>query len=257
MINLLIVEDERMIRQGLLYTIDWTALGVSIVGEASNGQEGYDKIIELKPDIVLTDIKMPKMNGIEMLEAANQSHFFYKIILSSYSDFTYAQKGIKLEVFDYILKPVDEKILNAAISKLLLKISYDREMKSKTKKISYYEELLEGAGITKDEMNIYVRQTIDYVRENYQKKINIEDMAERFNVSASYLSRVFKKETNHTITDFLNRYRVMKSIALLLTNHYRIYEVAYEVGFSDYKHFCTVFKKYVSCSPSEFLHRDK
>ncbi|GAB6254644.1 response regulator transcription factor [Peribacillus sp. N1] len=256
MINLLIVEDERMIRQGLLYTIDWTALGVSIIGEASNGMEGYEKIIDLKPDIVLTDIKMPKMNGIEMIEAASQSLFFHKIILSSYSDFSYAQKGIKLEVFDYILKPVDARILNETIKKLTVKIANNREIENRAKKMPYFEELLEGAGYTKDSMNIYVKQCIEYIREHYAEKINNEEMADRLNVSSSYLSRVFKKETSHTITDYLNRYRVMKAISLLQTNHYRIYEVAYRVGFSNYKHFCTVFKKYVSYSPSEFMNRE-
>ena len=98
--NLLIVEDERMIRHGLRYTIDWMALDITVIGEAVNGQEGYEKILELKPDIVLTDIKMPKMSGIDMLEAASKKHTFHTLILSSYSEFSYAQKGIQLGGFD-------------------------------------------------------------------------------------------------------------------------------------------------------------
>lgn len=133
MINVVIVEDERIIRQGLIYTIDWTSIGISIAGEASNGAEGLKKIIEVKPDIVLTDIKMPVMDGIQMLEEAAGVHEFEKLILTSYSDFSYAQKGIRLGVHDYILKPVDDNVLYETLRNVTKKIKDKRKLQKRTK----------------------------------------------------------------------------------------------------------------------------
>ena len=105
-------------------------------------------------------------------------------------------------------------------------------------------------------MNDYVKQCLSYIQNHYTKKISLEEMAAYLSVSSSYLSRTFKKETSYTFSDFLNRYRIMKAISLLQTQEYRVYEIADQVGFSDYKHFCAVFKKYISCSPTEFLHHE-
>jgi two-component system, response regulator YesN len=255
MLTLVIVEDERIIRQGLIYTIDWTSLGITIVGEASNGEEGLKRIKEVKPDIVLTDIKMPVMDGIQMLEEAADFHECEKLILTSYSDFSYAQKGIRLGVYDYILKPVDDRILHETFQKLTKKMIDQQKDKQKTQTISYYQELLDKD--LSHHSNHYVTQCVSFIKEHYQEKLSNEDISESLSVSTSYLSRVFKKETNLTIMDYLNRYRIMKAISLLQTENYRIYEIANDVGFSDYKHFSTVFKKYFSTSPGDFMARGK
>lgn len=105
-----------------------------------------------------------------------------------------------------------------------------------------------------DSKNHYVTQCIEFIQDHYREKLSNEDIAEHLNVSASYLSRVFKKETNLTIMNFLNRYRIVKAISLLQTDNYRLYEIANDVGFTDYKHFSTVFKN-TSPSPRVILLR--
>src|SRR5690554_784954 len=111
--KVLIVDDERLIRQGILHYIDWQEEGFEVVGEASNGEEARVLIDELKPDIVITDIVMPVMNGTDLIKAIKASHPTIEVIvLSSYADFDYVRDTFKHGVIDYILKPkLDGEVL--------------------------------------------------------------------------------------------------------------------------------------------------
>lgn len=256
MIKVLIVEDENLIRKGLINTIDWLSMNCIIAGEASNGSEGLKTIIEIKPDLVITDIKMPIMNGMDMLQAASEIYDFEKIILTSYGEFPYAKKAIDLGVFDYVLKPIDEDGFIEIILKVVNKIhekTIFNEFKNGIKDYKSIDVLNLDYYLKSDKKKShYTEAVITYVKENYSKKICIEDIAEKLAVSASYLSRNLKEQTNQTFHDFLNRYRVQKSIELLMSGKYRVYEISSLVGFTDYKHYSTVFKKYIKASPLEF-----
>ena len=107
MFKIVIVEDEIFIRKGLAYLMDWAELNCIITGEASDGQEGLEMILERKPDIVISDIRMPLMDGLQMLEEALKARPFAAILLSGYSDFEYARQGIRLGVKNYITKPLN------------------------------------------------------------------------------------------------------------------------------------------------------
>ena len=123
MIKVLVVEDEYIIRKGMINTIDWLSMDCKIIGEGINGREGLKLIEEFAPDLVITDIRMPVMDGLEMLKTAEEAGLkFEKIILTSYGEFKYAQEGIKLGVADYILKPIDEELLEKAVKKVKEKI---------------------------------------------------------------------------------------------------------------------------------------
>ena len=259
MIKILIVEDENMIRKGLIHSIDWVSMDCVIAGEASDGEEGLKLIEEIKPDLVITDIKMPLMNGIDMLQKARELWDFEKVILTSYGEFEYAKRAIDMEVFDYLLKPYDEDKLRELIERIKVKIN-EKNLFKKMKKAAE-----ESADVKLINLDLYfepnrkkskqVELAIKHIRDNYTKKISIEEIADSLEVSSSYLSRKFKDETNHTFHDFLNKYRIQKSIELLKQGNYRVYEISYMVGFNDYKHYVTVFKKYINSSPMEFIKK--
>ena len=120
MISIVIVEDESYIRKGMVMTTPWEQFGCKVIGEAGDGQEGYELIKKLTPDIIITDVNMPVMDGIEMLRKLEHVSNAECIIISGYSDFSYAQQAIKLGVRDYLLKPIDDddfyRILNKVIS---------------------------------------------------------------------------------------------------------------------------------------------
>lgn len=115
-INVLIVDDEPMIRQGIRYTLDWQSLGFCICGEAGTGEEAIEKIRKYKPDLVLLDIRMPRMYGTELMEIVRANGYQgYFIILSGYSDFEYAQKALHCGASFYLTKPIDEAELQHAV----------------------------------------------------------------------------------------------------------------------------------------------
>ena len=252
MLKVLIAEDEDIIRKGLAYTIDWLSVGYVLAGEAANGEEGIEKIIELKPDVVIADIMMPKVNGLEMIQRAGEEVQFKSVILTSYAEFEYAKTAIELKAYAYLRKPVDVDKLKEVMGKLLIDIEKENE-----KELIYQQknqgmdiELLSSSDSYK---NPYVKKTIAFIKKRYIEKLSIESISEELEVSTSYLSRKFKEETGHTYLDFLNMYRVQQAIRLLDEGTYRVYQISDMTGFTDYKHFCSVFKRYTNTSPTEFM----
>ena len=252
MYKVIIVEDEDIIRKGIAYTMDWVSMGCTIVGEAANGKEGVEKIKELSPDIVLADIMMPMMNGIEMIRKGQEIADFKAIIMTSYADFEYAKKAIELGVSAYLMKPVDEEELKKNISKIITEIEKENQLRQLTSKIKTADDI-DALFIKSEGDNDYIQKVLKETRERYSEKISLETFSEELGVSGSYLSRKFKEATGQTYLDFLNKYRVQQAIKLLETGTYKIYEVSEMTGFSDYKYFSTVFKKYTDRSPSDFV----
>lgn len=256
MLKIIIVEDEDIIRKGLVFTIDWLSMDCVIVAEAADGQEGLEKIIELQPDVVITDIKMPRLNGIEMIREAQTHVKFKSIILTSYTEFDYAKRAIELKAYDYLVKPVDEEKIMSIMQVLHDEIDNHKEVEfvlENTKNancmdLNYYMEL-------DNSDNCYVSKAIQKIMENYADRISVESISGELGVSPSYLSRKFKDITDHTFLDLLNSYRVQHAIKLLNTGRYRVYEISDMTGFSDYKHFCTVFKRYTLMSPTCFVKK--
>lgn len=255
MLRVLIAEDEEMIRKGLVYTTDWLSMDCVVVAEAGDGQEGYDKILEYHPDVVIADICMPFMDGIEMIKKASEQVRFKSILLTSYADFEYARRAIEARVCEYLLKPVDEEALAGIMERLGEEIASSRQVEHAMEQAE-----LEGGNLNLEyymkldlSENRYVSRSIEAIQHRYAQKLSMEAISEELGVSASYLSRKFKEVTGQTFLDFLNKYRVQQAVALLGTRQYRISEISEATGFTDYKHFCSVFKKYTSKSPTKFM----
>lgn len=259
MLKVLIVEDEDYIRKGLIHTIDWLSMDCAVIGEACDGIEGLKLIEELKPDLVITDIKMPLMDGIEMLGQASKDNKFHSIILTSYSEFEYAKQAISLKVYEYLLKPVDEDNLMCIIEKIKREIRNEKiygDIFHKAKVVTGTDMSLVDLDIfifSDSKPDFYVGEALKQIKSNFNKKISVESISNDLGVSPSYLSRKIRETTSQTFLEILNKFRVQKAIELLNTGKYRVYEISEMTGFSEYKHFCNVFKKYTQNSPTEFI----
>ena len=128
--KIIIVDDEEEIRLGIIKKIDWKSYGFQIIGEAENGQEALEKAEKLQPDIIMTDIRMPFMDGLELGKKLSEVMPSSKIIVfSGCDDFEYAQKAIRLNVIEYVLKPINSVELIEMLKRL--KIMLDKEYNEK------------------------------------------------------------------------------------------------------------------------------
>ena len=250
MYKVVVVEDEEIARKGIIFTINWEALNCMIAGEAANGEEGAEVIRRLSPDIIVTDLKMPRMDGVEMIQMlrseGNRAKF---IILTAYGDFKYAQSAVKLGVSDYLLKPLKDGDLEQAVTHIIAQMEEGDRIRE--------EEVTPLFRFNADRKakNKYVEQAIKYIREHYKEDINISTVAEQLQISEGYLSRMFKKETDYTFTTYLSYYRMKVAMELLKEGNLKVYEVADAAGYSDTAYFSAQFKKLVGISPSEYQER--
>ncbi len=251
MYKVLIVEDEAIIRNGLAFSINWEELGCSLVATAENGEVGVQKILELNPDIVVTDINMPIKSGLEMIDETITQHVYSVIVLSGYSDLEYMRKSIHYGVCEYLLKPLDNEEFKNAIYKAIQQVkekTYYKEIITKKQNVEEID-LLKCIDFRDEDIT---ERIIGYIHQEYQKKITMSVLVEKMHYSESILNKRFKEATGHTINDYLNRYRIQKSIDLM-RQKLSIQEVAELTGFNDLKYFSVVFKKYIGYSPKEFI----
>jgi two-component system response regulator YesN len=164
----MIVEDEDMIRKGLVFTIDWLSMDCVVVAEASNGQEGYERILEYKPDVVIADICMPFMDGIEMIQKASEKVKFKSILLTSYAEFDYARRAIEARVCEYLLKPVDEDTLIPAVK---IAIHNYKQREAMAKEFHKTQEALDdrkyldrAKGLVMERKNMSEKEAFTYIR---------------------------------------------------------------------------------------------
>lgn len=241
--KILVVDDELNIRTGIRDGIDWTNIGIEEVIIASNGIEGLQIYKRANPEIVITDIKMPGMNGLELASEINKINNKTRIIvLSGYSDFEYARRAIKLKAVDYELKPIKIKRLIELVKNIKDDIFIENQSIQQKNEIS-----------NTTNKNLSMMKAKKYIDENYKKDITVEEMAEIIEKTPNYFSHLFKKEFNTSFSEYLNTIRIREAKRLMLESNMLIYEISDEVGFNDYKYFSYVFKKVQGCTPSEFM----
>ncbi|MGE5678383.1 MAG: response regulator [Pseudomonadota bacterium] len=250
MLKVLVVDDEKLVRKGIVLGVDWLALDCMVVAEASNGLEGLEAAHKFNPDLIITDIKMPKMDGIEMLKLLRETNKdVHVIFLTAYSDFSYAQRAVKLSASDYLLKPFQDGELEETVMRVQKKIEDERKQKD-----SNIKEV--GIMLKKGDKSKYVMEAIDYVADHYNdRQMSVDTIAESLGISGGHLSRIFKKETDYTIMSYITQYRIHTAMNLLCDCRYKVYEVAELVGYRDITYFSSMFKKMVGVSPSEYQDR--
>lgn len=252
--KVLIVEDEDIIRKGLMFMAKWSQYDCVVVGEAINGNDGLRQIEEKRPDIVIVDINMPEKDGLSMIEESIELYCYDAIIISGYSEFSYAKKAISLGVSEYLLKPINFNELYPILEKIINKRSNLQQLNQDKKQIDIEKarlNLISGEESTNS--NKYVDLMLESIRSRYKNRLSLTDISIECGMSCTYLNSKLKQYTGYTFNDYLNRYRIQQAIKLLNDNDLKVYEVADTVGFTDYKYFIKVFKKYIGVSPIKFI----
>lgn len=260
MYRVVVVEDSLLLRKGIIFTTDWNALQCEVVGEAENGLEGLKIILALQPDIVITDIRMPGLDGIQMIERLKNQCDALFIILTAYNSFEYARQALHLGVVEYISKPLDEQEFQSLLVKTCAKIAERKEYekvkvqmgKMDDSRIMLFQEYLRGE---QSVQKSHVSRAVQFIEKRYADDIGVQGIANELLMSESYLSRLFKDVTGYTIGDYLLNYRIKQACLLLNDSSAKIYEVANQVGIRDQRYFSVLFKKIVGLTPREFQNK--
>lgn len=252
MYKVIVIDDEMLVRRGIVMETDWQALNCVVVAEAGNGIEGLEAVRKYHPDLLICDIRMPKMDGIEMLkELRAEGNDVSVIFLTAYSEFSYAQSALKLLASDYLLKPFGDGELEQAVNNALEKRKRTQEKLENSK-----DEPLPELVLNKGDKSKYVMAAVDYISAHYgDPELCVAEIAEHLGISEGHLSHTFKRETDYTVAAYITRVRMRTAMKLLNDCRNKVYEVAEQVGYRDVAHFSSSFKRIVGVTPSEYQDR--
>ena len=237
-LRVLLVDDEIMIREGFKRLFDWETHDCEVVGEAADGMEALAKIDALKPDIVIMDINIPIMNGLKVIQLSRIKHPGTAfVIVSGYDDFAYCREALRLQITDYILKPVNYEEFGSCIDSLKISL-FERRVSSAVEPEKQEERTI--TGITR------------YLQEHLTEEISLTVLAGQFHLNPQYISQLFKSEIGVNFLAYLTNIRMERAKKLLLSTSLPIAEVAEQSGYGDYRVFTKVFKKSEGVTPSQY-----
>ena len=252
MLKVMIVEDEAAIRKGLKSLVEEVIGGFTVVAEAGDGKEALQIIERVLPDLLVTDIRMGQMNGIEMIKRIRDNHPELPIvIISGYADFEYAKQALKYRVTDYILKPVDRVELAQILKRLKKEID---DVKVEKKQKAAINQNIDVINAGREERQI-IRKVKELVNEKLGDELSLQYIADQVHLNHQYLSYLFKTETGCNFSDYVTNARMENAKKLLKETSLKIYEVANMCGYSNSKHFMLVFKQLVGITPTEYREK--
>jgi two-component system response regulator YesN len=246
--SVIFVEDEQIVREEIVSSIRWKLLGLDLVATAADGIEGEKLIKQYEPDIVLTDIRLPGIDGLTMLSRCPINH---AVILSGHTDFNYMKQAIRLGVFDYLLKPIDNEELEKTLSDLVQKMEEedrDFEQLKKSREASSSELIPLPRGVN----NHVIDSTIAFIAENYSSPVGLQEAATFLELSESHLSRLFKEVTGLNFLQYLNAWRINKAVELMKDPKRNIGEIATNCGFPTPGYFAKIFKRFSGVTPTQY-----
>lgn len=249
MYRVVIADDEETIRNGLKHLIESYDLNLTVIATAEDGQEALEAIQEYRPEIILMDINMPFMNGLEVIEKVRKMDEDAKIIIiSGYNQFSYAQKALDLGVYTYLLKPIDYRNFQPLIEKAMRDYAHRIWEKNRLKELEQEDTAQPDIGAA----------VIQYIKEHFtSSELTLQALAKKYYVSESYVTRIVKQRTSLSFTDYLNELRTNMAIQLLLDPKklYTMKEISQLVGYNSQHYFSRAFKNYVGMSPNQYRNK--
>lgn len=241
MYNILIAEGENLERRAVKHIVSKSLNHVAICGEARNGLEAIEMAKTSNPDIILMNIEMPKLNGLEVQkEILKFLPNAVTIIITSYDDFIFTQAAIRLKVIDYLLKPVKPDELIESIKRGISIKNQQRNQET-----------------ARECNNTLIQEAIRFIENNFDQDINLEAVAGYVHLNTQYFCRYFKSQTGINFTDYLSSLKIKKAKEMLLHTNKNITEISMSLGYADSSYFSKVFLKAVGMTPNKFRAQNK
>lgn len=242
--TVVVAEDEELLLNSLIQKIENMDLDFEVIGKAQTGAQAFDLVKDLAPDLLISDIKMPVVDGITLLENVHDKYPYIKtIIISGFSDFEFARRAIKINVSEYLLKPIDPGELYSALLHIKTKLDIEQ---------STYSDIFNDA-MTRNTPEQIAKALREYINGNYNEDINLNLIAHGMNYSAAYLTKLFCVQYEITPSKYMISLRISRAKYLLSHNQeLSIKQIGEIIGYHEQGYFSRIFKKYTGISPLEY-----
>ncbi|MEK8127600.1 response regulator [Paenibacillus filicis] len=283
--TVLLVEDEVFVRESVRRIVDWHSLGFDVIGEAGNGEEALELIRSLQPDLVICDILMPRLNGVEVLRQVREAELDSRfIMLSCLSDFEYVRQAMELGASNYILKlSMNVQSLMDALVKVESELGKRRRqagLPSSTGREGHDaasaaapqgeqgrdpagelgHDKLSGGPNREGELEAEtghkeVDKLILYMKENYRSIISLRTLAGLVAMDEKYISTLFKKKTGTNVIQYLHQLRITEAKRRLEQSNLPVAEIGMRVGYENDNYFIKIFKRFTGLTPNTYRNR--
>ncbi len=236
MYQLVIIDDEEKIADGIAQLFPWQSIGFEVAGVFTDARIALQHLEQYPADVVMTDIEMPGMNGLELSRRLMAYPQMQKVFFSSYDNYEYFRAALQTGVADYLMKPVSYAAITDCFEKVKERLD-QKNTQGAQRPTAYYEQIL--------------YDVTQYVRKEY-RTATLEEAAQRVYLSPSYLSRIFKEKNGEGFAELLLRTRMEKACEMLGDCRYRSYDIAFYLGYDNPKSFSRAFRAFYQMSPSEY-----
>ena len=248
MYKVLIADDDYAVRFAYSKMKIWSETGFEIAEQVSNGQLALESIKKEKYDIIIADICMPILNGIELLREVRNINIDSEVIfVSSYNEFEYARQGLILGAFDYMLKPVKsyklQEVLKRAKEKLDEK-NYNKISGSCVKMAFHYFGIKANTPFSE--------RIFQFLSDNENTVITMEEIADHFEISKDYFGKLFKQNFEVSFNHFYSVLKVEYAKTLIREYNYKAYEISEMLGYSSRDYFTKIFREVTGTTPTEY-----
>ncbi|WML31510.1 response regulator [Neobacillus sp. OS1-32] len=271
--RIIIVDDEALERKGLSKMILEEMPEISIVGDARNGRVAMELADQLAPDVMMMDIKMPGIDGVQAVKEIRKKHKKIKFIMvSAFNTFEYAKEVMQQGVKEYILKPSRKEDVIAALRRVQAEVQEERaEQMEQLRLRKKYQKALSLINSEWPEKNrelldrnrssdyshikIMMEKAVDYIEQNFKEAITLEKTAEYVNLTPFYFSKIFKERMGVTFIDYLTELRINYAKEEMKSPEKSLKEICFDAGYKDPNYFSRVFKKITGDTPTEYRHK--
>ena len=254
--NLLAVDDQVNVVRSIAAGIAWHNIGIEQVFQAFSVAQAKKIFQEHPVDILLCDIEMPTENGFDLLNWIHSEGYEVEcIFLTAHADFTYAKEAIRMESFDYILKPVRYSEIESVVSRAMKKIEAKRDLN----RLAHVGKQIENQALPsftnpeteEDESVKRMQQVKRYIARNLDCDLKRDEIAESVHLNPNYLSRLFTRMEGISLKDYITQEKMRMARELIKTTRFSISIIAMKVGYTNISHFSQVYRQYFGISPSE------
>lgn len=276
MYKVLLADDEHLDLEGMRTFIPWSELGMEVVGAVSNGFSACELMERQAVDILVTDVNMPHMSGLELARRAMDRRPDVRVVfVSGHQDFHYVKQALSLKACSYVLKPMDDDELVASLRQITLELEYEAHRKRTEEQYLKMMQALEAQESGKPEdargrqgepetsqlrhapgSSRLIREIVATMQARLHDNLTLKNIAQQFAFSPNYLGHLFKEETGQGFSEMLTELRMKRARELLKDPKVKIYEVAGQVGYRYMPYFSRQFKETFGMTPMEFRKRE-